>query len=104
MIQEIAQLEIREGENAAFEAAIEDALATVHTRAEGMRGYRLQRCIENPQRYVLQVWWDSVEHHMVRYRESPLSPRFRELVRPYFAQPASFQHFAEAFHSAVLPG
>ena len=104
MIQEIADIHIHAGQNQAFEAAIELGLRTVHTRAKGMRGYRLERCIEDTLRYVLQVSWDSVDDHMVGYRESPLSPEFRALVRPFFAQPPVFQHFEQVVKSAELPG
>ena len=93
MILEIADIRILPGKQVEFEAAIERGLRTVHTRAQGMRGYRLDRCVETPERYVLQVRWERVEDHMVGYRESPLSPEFRAMVRPYFAQPPEFQHF-----------
>lgn len=94
MILEIADCHILPGQHAAFEAAIKHALSTVHTRAQGMRGYRLDKSIESPDRYILQVRWDSVEDHMVRYRESPLSAEFRALVMHFFAQAPTVQHFA----------
>lgn len=93
MILEIADIHILPGQQAAFEAAIELGLRTIHTRAQGMRGYRLDRSIETPERYTLQVRWDSVEAHMVGYRESALSPEFRALVRPFFAEPPVFEHY-----------
>ena len=103
MILEIAEIHIHEGQNAAFEAAMDEGLRAAHRHSQGMRGYRVQRCIENPQRYFLQVAWDSVEDHMVRYRESPLAPVFREKVRPFFAKPAEFQHFEQVITYGTLP-
>lgn len=93
MIVEIADIRIRPGTQAEFEEAVERGLRTVHTRAQGMRGYKLSKCIETPERYVLEVRWDSVEDHMVTYRGSPLSPEFRDLVSHFFAQPPEFQHY-----------
>jgi heme-degrading monooxygenase HmoA len=93
MILEIANIHILPGKQAEFEAAIERGLRTVHTRAKGMRGYRLDKSVETPERYVLQVKWDSVADHMVGYRESALSPEFRAMVMPFFAKPAEFEHF-----------
>jgi heme-degrading monooxygenase HmoA len=95
MVLEIADIHILPGKQAEFEAAIEHGLRTVHTRAQGMRGYRLDRGVESPERYVLQVRWDTVEDHMVSYREGPLSPEFRALVTPFFARPPVFQHFEQ---------
>lgn len=93
MVLEHADIRILPGRNAEFEAAIAHGLRTVHTRAKGMRGYRVDRCIESPERYVLQVWWDSIDDHMVGYRQGPLSPEFRALVQHFFAEPVTMQHF-----------
>lgn len=93
MVLEIADIRILPGKHEAFEAATEHGLRTVHTRAKGMRGYQLVKCVETPERYVLQVRWDSIEDHMVGYRESELSPEFRAMVSQYFAQPPVVQHF-----------
>jgi heme-degrading monooxygenase HmoA len=93
MILEIADIYILPGKQVEFEAAIERGLRTVHTRAKGMRGYRLDKCVESPERYVLQVRWDSVEDHMVTYREGPLAPEFRAMVTSFFSKPPVYQHF-----------
>ena len=93
MILEHADFRILAGKNAEFEAAIEHGLRTVHTRAKGMLGYRVDRCVENPQRYLLQIVWNTIEDHMVGYRQGPLSPEFRAMVQHFFAEPAVMQHF-----------
>jgi quinol monooxygenase YgiN len=94
MVIEIAELSIRPGTQAEFEAALERGLSTVVALAEGMLGYTVMRCVEDPDRYVMQIRWESVEAHMVGYREGPLSPQFRALCRPFFTRPASMRHFA----------
>jgi heme-degrading monooxygenase HmoA len=93
MILEHVDIRIVPGQQLDFEAAIERGLRTVHTRAAGMRGYRLDKCIETPERYVMQIWWDRLEDHMVGYRQGPLSPEFRALVERFFTQPPVMQHF-----------
>ena len=93
MILEHVDIRIVPGQQVEFEAAMEHGLRTVHTRAKGMRGYRLDKCIETPERYVMQIWWDRLEDHMVGYRQGPLSPEFRALVERFFAQPPVMQHF-----------
>jgi hypothetical protein len=49
--------------------------------------------VETPERYVLQVLWDSIDAHMIIYRQSPLSPEFRDIVEPFFSRPPTFEHF-----------
>lgn len=93
MILEIADIRIRPGQQAAFEEAIERGTRTVIARAEGMRGYKVNKGIESPERYILQVFWDTLEAHTVGFRESPLFAEWRGIVGPFFAQPPVVEHF-----------
>ena len=93
MILEIADIRIRPGQQAAFEEAIARGTRTVIARAEGMRGYKVNKGIESPERYVLQVFWDTLEAHTVGFRESPLFAEWRGIVGPFFAQPPVVEHF-----------
>jgi heme-degrading monooxygenase HmoA len=90
---------VHAGREADFEVAMERALRTVMARAEGMRGWSLRRCVEAPDSYQVQLQWDSIEHHMVGYRQGKLAPEFRAIVLPFFAQPAEMHHFEELSHS-----
>ena len=93
MILELADIRIKPGQQAAFEAALQKAAATVISQAEGMRGYKINKGIESPERYVLQIFWDTLEHHTVKFREGPLFPQWRALVGPFFAAPPVVEHF-----------
>lgn len=93
MVLEIADIRIRPGEQAAFAEAIQRALRTVAARAEGMRGYKVSQGIESPERYVLQIQWDTLEAHTVGFRESPLFAEWRAIIGPFFAQPPVVEHF-----------
>lgn len=93
MILEHVDIRIQSGRQAEFEAAMERGLRTVMSRAQGMRSYQLHKCMETPERYLMQILWNSLEDHMVTYRQGPLSPEFRAIVEPYFAQPPAMQHF-----------
>ena len=53
MILEIADFSIHPHHNEAFEEAIQRGLATVIAHAKGFEGFKVNRCIENPNRYVL---------------------------------------------------
>ncbi|RYF13893.1 MAG: antibiotic biosynthesis monooxygenase [Comamonadaceae bacterium] len=93
MILEIADIRIHPGKQAEFDEAIERGLRTVIARAEGVRGYKVNKGIESPERYVLQVFWDTLEAHTVGFRQGPLFPEWRAIVGPFFAQPPVVEHF-----------
>ena len=93
MILEIADIRIHPGKQAEFDAAIQRGLGTVAARAKGMQGYQVNKCIESPERYVLQIFWATLEDHTVGFRESPLFAEWRAIVGPFFAQPPVVEHF-----------
>jgi hypothetical protein len=53
MILEMADIRIRPGSQAAFDAAIRRGVETVIAKAIGFRGYKVNRGVESPDRYVL---------------------------------------------------
>ncbi|WP_454916142.1 antibiotic biosynthesis monooxygenase family protein [Xanthobacter sediminis] len=91
MVYEVATIEIKDGAAAAFEAAVKEA-APVFQRARGCRGLALQRSVETPSRYFLVVTWDSVEDHMVHFRESPDFQEWRRLAGPHMANAPQVEH------------
>lgn len=93
MILEIADIQISPGQQAAFEEAIERGLKTVASKAPGFRGAKVNHGIENPQRYVLQIFWDTLEDHTVGFRQGPLFAQWRAIVGPFFASPPVVEHF-----------
>ena len=93
MILEIADIRIAPGQNAAFEAAIKQGMASVISRAQGFKGAKVNRGIESPERYILQVFWNTLEDHTVGFRQGPLFPEWRAIVGPFFAQPPVVEHF-----------
>ena len=93
MILELADIRIHPGQQAAFEKAIEQGLNTVVCHAKGFQGGKVNRGIENPERYVLQIFWDTLEDHTVGFRESALFTQWRAIVGPFFASPPQVEHF-----------
>lgn len=84
MIYEIADIQIIPGHQAAFEAAVEQA-SPYFQQAKGCRSFALDKVIEDDLAYRLVVGWDSVDDHMVTFRESAGFMRWRELASPHFA-------------------
>ena len=93
MILELADIRIAPGKQAEFDAAILRGLTTVVSRAKGFRGYKVNKGIESPERYLLQIFWDTLENHTVDFRGGPLFAEWRAIVGPYFAQPPQVEHY-----------
>lgn len=93
MILEVADIRIHPGQQAAFDQALVHGLRTVASQAKGMRGWKVQKGLESPERYLLQIWWDTLEDHTVGFRQGPLFGPWRAIVGPFFAQPPVVEHF-----------
>lgn len=93
MILEIADIRIIPGQQAAFEEAIARALSTVASQASGMMGWSVNKGVESPERYVLQIRWATLEDHTVGFRQGPLFAQWRAIIGPFFAQPPQVEHF-----------
>jgi len=100
MILEIADFRILPGRNAEFEAAMQQGLSTVIATSKGFRGFKINRSIESPERYVLMIYWDTLENHTVDFRGGPLFPQWRAIVGPFFAAPPAVEHFELVAKSA----
>ncbi len=100
MILEIADFRIDPGQQAAFEEAIQRGVTTVISHAKGYRGWKVNHSIESPERYLLMIFWDTLEDHMVGFRQGPLFPQWRAIVGPFFAQPPQVEHFTLVGKSA----
>lgn len=91
MVYEIATIDVKDGSEAAFEAAVKEA-APYFQKARGCSGLSLERSVEQPSRYYLVVTWASVEDHMVHFRNSPDFQEWRRLASPHFAAPPTVEH------------
>ncbi len=100
MILELADIRIQPGKQAEFDAAIQHGIATVVSKSKGFRGFKVQKCIESPERYVLLLQWETLENHTVDFREGPLFPQWRAIVGPFFAVPPVVEHFTLLAQSA----
>ncbi len=93
MILEHVDIRIQPGQQAAFDEAILRGVNTVIAHAKGFRGFKVNKCIESPERYILMLFWDSVDDHMVGFRQSPAFAEWRAIVGPFFASPPVMEHF-----------
>ena len=100
MILEIADIRIKPGQQAGFDAAIQRGLEQVISKAKGYIEHRVDKCIETPERYVLMIFWETLENHTVDFRESPAFQDWRGIVGSFFATPPNVEHFTLLTKSA----
>ena len=94
MILELAMLQIRAGQTADFEAAFAQAQGII----AGMKGYvrhELQRCVEDDHKYVLLVWWLTLEDHTVGFRGSAGYQEWKTLLHHFYDPFPTVEHFTQ---------
>ena len=93
MILELADIRIHTGQQAAFDEAIQRGVNEIISNAKGFQGYKVNKGIENPERYILQIFWETLENHTVDFRESPAFAEWRAIVGSFFAVAPTVEHF-----------
>lgn len=92
MILEHADIRIDPLKSSAFEEAILRGVTTVIAHAKGFKGYKVNRSIETPGRYLLMIYWETLEDHTVAFRGSEAFPQWRAIVGAFFVQPPVVEH------------
>lgn len=93
MILEIAEIRIQPGRQVEFDDAIQRGITEVIAKAKGFNGFKINKGIESPERYVLMIFWETLENHTIDFRQSPAFAEWRAIVGPYFAVPPTVEHF-----------
>jgi heme-degrading monooxygenase HmoA len=92
MILEVAILNVKAGEQAAFEVAF----ATASPIIASMKGYRrheLRRCLESANQYALLVEWDTLEDHTIGFRGSEQYQEWRRLLHHFYDPFPTVEHY-----------
>ena len=96
MILEVAVLDVRAGQGAEFERAFAEAQAILASMP-GYERHELRRCLEAQSRYLLLVWWATLEDHTVGFRGSPGYQRWKALLHHFYEPFPSVEHYAPLF-------
>jgi len=92
MILEVAMLQIKPGQAAAFEHAFAQAQSIISTMS-GYVSHQLQRCLEMPDKYVLLVNWQTLEDHTVGFRQSAHYQQWCLLLHDFYQPFPVVEHF-----------
>ena len=99
MIVEMAVLNVRPGQETAFEAVMSEALPLI-TATEGFIDLEVRPCVEARSRYLLLVRWRALEDHTVGFRASDRYEQWHALLHHFYDPFPTVEHFAEPAVSA----
>ena len=102
MILEIALLHIRSGEGEAFERAFARAQSIISVMP-GYLSHKLQRCLEEQDKYLLLVEWQTLEDHTVGFRQSPQYQEWKVLLHHFYEPFPKVEHYEPVFSGAAAP-
>lgn len=92
MILESAFLTVRDGQAAAFEAALQQARPLI-AASPGFQGIEVRPCLEQPGSYLLLVWWARLEDHTVGFRGSERFTAWRALLHDFYDPKPTVLHY-----------
>lgn len=92
MILEHLSFRVREGGQSAFERDWL-RLRLLLTNNPHCLSVLLQRCVEDPRRYLARIEWDTVAGHMESFRGSEDYRRFLDIFKPHVDGDAEMVHF-----------
>jgi heme-degrading monooxygenase HmoA len=92
MILELATIEIKSKKNAEFEAALMQAQEVLKT-SKGYVKHEFKKCIEQENKYIFLITWETLEDHTEGFRKSELFQQWRGFIGSYFDKAPVVQHF-----------
>ncbi|HEX3946324.1 MAG TPA: antibiotic biosynthesis monooxygenase [Acidimicrobiales bacterium] len=92
MILEHAVLDITPGREAEFEDAFALAKSLIAS-SPGFLALRLSRGLEQPNRYLMLVEWETLEDHLEGFRRSDAYGEWRQLLHHFYSPTPVVEHF-----------
>ena len=96
MILEVAILEVRPGQQADFERDFVLASAYISS-IDGYVSHELQRCVEQPSRYILLAYWRTLEAHTEGFRQSPQYLEWKRTLHHYYDPFPRVEHYVSVY-------
>lgn len=94
MILEVAMLQVKPGLTVEFEHSFRIA-SKIISSMKGYISHELQKCLEDQNKYVLLVRWESLEDHTVGFRGSEEYQEWRKLLHHFYEPFPVVEHFEQ---------
>jgi len=95
MILEMAVLNVKPGQSKAFEKAMREARPLIEA-TEGFQKMEVRPCVETSDRYLLLVWWDTLQAHEVGFRGSERYAKWRAALHHFYEPFPTVEHYGSA--------
>lgn len=93
MILEVAILQVKAGLANEFEASFKLA-STIISRMKGYINHELQKCLEEENKYILLVRWETLEDHTEGFRGSQEYLQWKSLLHHYYDPFPIVEHYS----------
>jgi heme-degrading monooxygenase HmoA len=92
MILEVAMLNVIVGKEEDFEKDFKIASKYISS-IEGYINHSLRKCIENKNKYILLVEWQTLEDHTIGFRQSEAYLEWKRLLHHYYDPFPTVEHY-----------
>jgi heme-degrading monooxygenase HmoA len=92
MVTEIAVLKAKQDATEQLVAGLVRARSVI-SRADGYRGSVFYRGIEDPRAVILRIDWETLDAHLVGFRQSPLLAEWRSHFQHLLDEAPTVTHF-----------
>lgn len=92
MILEVAILEVIPTKIKEFEEAFLEAQKIISVQ-KGYISHDLQKCIEQENKYILLVQWETLEDHEIGFRQSSDYQQWKELLHRFYNPFPTVEHY-----------
>jgi heme-degrading monooxygenase HmoA len=102
LVLEVAVLDVRPGEEIAFESAIRKARSLI-AATPGFVAIEVRRCVERSTRYLLLVSWERLEDHTIGFRQSDRYAEWKAMLHHFYDPFPVVEHYADPLDLDARP-
>lgn len=92
MILEVAILNIKKGLSKDFEDAFQEA-QNIISSMKGYISHQLKKCIEEEDKYILLVNWQTIEDHEIGFRKSVKYQEWKNILHHFYEPFPTVEHY-----------
>lgn len=92
MILEVATLNIKKGLSVEFEINFKKAESIILSM-QGYISHQLRKCIEQDDKYILLVNWETIEDHEIGFRQSDEYQTWKVLLHHFYEPFPTVEHY-----------
>lgn len=92
MILEVAILNVKKGLSTDFETSFQNAEIIISSM-KGYISHQLKKCIEQDDKYILLVNWETIEDHEIGFRQSEEYQEWKALLHHFYEPFPIVEHY-----------